>query len=94
MKTAKALGIVKGDFIVTPSGFPGIIVADAHTSMPMVEVWGLAHEVGSIYAEQLKKITRKDFLRRVENWVCCYTGCEELRPFSPLAKKLLKGIER
>jgi hypothetical protein len=52
MKTAKALGFKKGDFVHT-GAFPGIIVSDAHTRTPVCEVWGYEHETGSAYADDM-----------------------------------------
>jgi len=58
MKTAKALGFKKGDCvrIVVDSGFVGVLMSDVHTATPCAEVWGFEHEMGSVYAEHLKKI--------------------------------------
>lgn len=60
MKTAKALGFKKGDFVHTGS-FPGIIVGDVHTRTPTCEVWGFEHETGSAYAEDLTLLNWEDF---------------------------------
>lgn len=59
MKTAKALGFKKGDCVrvVVGTGFVGVIMSDAHTATPCCEIWGFAHEGGSVYAEHLVKIT-------------------------------------
>ena len=52
MQTAKALGFKKGDFVHT-GAFPGIVIGDAHTRTPTCEVWGMEHEAGSAYADDL-----------------------------------------
>lgn len=64
MKTAKALGFKKGDCVIigsTHTAFPsscfvGVLVSDVHTSTPCCEVWGLAHEAGSVYAHEIVKV--------------------------------------
>lgn len=61
MKTAKSLGINKGDFVMTGAGFPAIVIGQAHTATPLCEVWGFEHECGSDYAERLSKITKVQF---------------------------------
>ena len=60
MKTAKALGFKKGDFVHT-GAFPGIIMGDVHTAAPTCEVWGFEHEMGSAYSEDLTFLTWEDF---------------------------------
>lgn len=60
MKTAKALGFKKGDFV--SNGFPGIIIGNAHTATPLLEVWGVEHECGSAYAQDLQKLTFEQFV--------------------------------
>jgi hypothetical protein len=62
-KTAKALGINKGDFVQTDSGFVGIVIGGANTYCPLCEVWGIYQELGSTYAEQLTKISKEEFLQ-------------------------------
>lgn len=61
MKTAKALGFKKGDLVRTEMGFPGVIIGEAHTRAPLLEVWGLEQEMGSAYAEELERIDRERF---------------------------------
>ena len=61
MQTAKKLGLVKGDFIITSMRWAGIIISDAHTATPCCEVWGLEHEMGSCYAEELYKCNFETF---------------------------------
>ncbi len=65
MKTGKALGFKKGDFVHT-GFFPGIIIQDVHTFTPMCEVWGIEHEMGSGYAYQFKKLTAEEFFSAVD----------------------------
>lgn len=60
MKTGKALGFKKGDFVHT-GAFPGIIISDVQTFAPCCEVWGFEHEMGSAYAEDLTPLTWEDF---------------------------------
>ncbi len=62
MQTAKALGFKKGDFVHTGL-FPGILIGDVHTTTPLCEVWGLEHECGSAYANELRKLTYDEFVR-------------------------------
>ena len=61
MKTAKALGFKKGDLVVTRMGFPGVIIQDVNRATPLLEVWGLEQEMGSVYAEELRAIDRERF---------------------------------
>ena len=60
MKTGKALGFKKGDFVHT-GAFPGIIISDVQTFAPCCEVWGFEHEMGSAYAEDLTPLTWEGF---------------------------------
>lgn len=60
MKTGKALGFKKGDFVHT-GAFPGIIISDVQTFAPCCEVWGLEHEMGSAYAEDMTLLTWENF---------------------------------
>jgi hypothetical protein len=60
MKTAKALGFKKGDFVHTGS-FPAIVIGDVHTAAPTVEAWGYEHEMGSAYADNLTLLSWKEF---------------------------------
>lgn len=84
MKTAKALGFKKGDCVrvVVDSGFVGVIISDAHTATPCCEVWGFEHEMGSVYAEHLVKITPAELKRDVYY-------LQDPHPFSKEAKKAL-----
>jgi hypothetical protein len=61
MKTGKALGLKKGDFVFT-GAFPGIIIGEVHTRTPLCEVWGLEHESGSVYASELRKLRKEEFV--------------------------------
>ena len=60
MLTAKKLGFKKGDFVHTGT-FPGIVIGDVDTATPRCEVWGVEHEMGSAYAEDLTLMTWEDF---------------------------------
>ena len=60
MKTGKALGFKKGDFVHT-GAFPGIIISDVQTFAPCCEVWGFEHEMGSAYAEDMTLLTWEKF---------------------------------
>lgn len=53
--SASALGFKVGDFVMSPL-FPAVIVGDVHTKTPMIEAWGVEHELGSAYAKELRKI--------------------------------------
>ncbi len=85
MKTAKALGFKKGDFVFTGM-FPAIIISDAHTATPCCEVWGIEHESGSVYAHELRRITKDEFIN-----ACIDQGhVVPLNPYSDVAKEALK----
>lgn len=58
---AKPVGIPKGAY-VSANGFPGI-VRDGYTRgrTRLVEVWGLAHEMGSVYSHQIREISAEEF---------------------------------
>lgn len=62
MATAKSLGINKHDCITTSMGFVGIVIGGANTATPLCEVWGLYHELGSVYANELTKITKAELM--------------------------------
>ena len=83
--SAKSLGFQKGDFVYTGS-FPGILVSDLHTSTPIVEVWGMEHEMGGVYATDLKKITGQQFMDYAREWG--FDG----RAYSREAQKALKML--
>lgn len=85
MKTAKALGFVKGDFVWT-GAFPGILVSDVHTSTPVAEVWGFDHESGSVYAHDLRKLTKAEFLAAAGRYG--FDGSA----YSEVAKAALAGV--
>lgn len=83
MKTAKALGFKKGDFVHTGS-FPGIVVGDAHTRTPTCEVWGFEHETGSAYAEDLTLLTWENFQELAKRYGFDGTA------YDPAAKEAVK----
>lgn len=58
--TAKALGFKKGDFVTT-GYFPAIVAGHVNTSTPLCEVWGVEHECGSAYANELRRISFVEF---------------------------------
>ena len=82
--TGKALGFKKGDCIAT-GPFVGVIMSDVHTTTPCCEIWGVAHEGGSCYARDLKKIT-------VEQLKQSPFYKQDPHPFSKEGKKALGGI--
>jgi hypothetical protein len=84
MKTAKALGFKKGDFVFT-GAFPGIVISDVNSATPCCEVWGFEHESGSAYAQDLAHLTKGEFIA-----ACRAQGHTELAPFSDVAKEALK----
>ena len=62
MKTAKALGFKKGDFVMSPL-FPAIITGHANSATPEIEAWGSGdHEIGSCYAEEMLKVSPEAFI--------------------------------
>lgn len=81
MKTAKALGLKKGDCVLN-GPFVGVIISDAHTATPCCEIWGVAHEGGSVYASDLVKTT-KEVVKAHPYFLM------DPRPFSKEAKKAL-----
>ena len=68
MDTAKKLGYKKGDFVLTAMGWGAIIISDAHTATPCCEVWGLEHEMGSVYATDLTRMSFAEFKAVAENY--------------------------
>lgn len=86
MTSAKKLGFKKGDFVFTGT-FPGIIIGDVHTWTPTCEVWGFEHECGSVYAHELKRLTREEFMAMAKG-----LGYETISPRTDEAKKALKGV--
>lgn len=58
--TAKARGFRKGDYALTGYGFVAKLISMVHTTTPLCEVWGLEHEFGSVYADELIKISQAD----------------------------------
>jgi hypothetical protein len=84
MTTAKSLGFKKGDFILTEAGFPGILISDINTGTPCAEVWGFEHEGGSVYADQIRKVSYDDF------WSACEAyGHKGLQPFSDVSRRAI-----
>jgi hypothetical protein len=58
----KAQGIRRGDFVSIDNTFIGIVKDNfVNRTTRMVDVWGIAHEMGSVYASQLKKISKSEF---------------------------------
>jgi len=61
MRTAKAMGFVKGDFAIDREfGFIHKLIQGLNTATPLCEVWGFEHEFGSAYAENLTKISEEE----------------------------------
>ena len=83
MKTAKALGFKKGDFVHTGS-FPGIVIGDANTRTPTCEVWGFEHEMGSAYADDLVLLNWPTFQSLAKRY-----GFDETA-YSEVAKEAIK----
>lgn len=83
MDTAKKLGFKKGDFVYT-GAFPGVVVQFVNTTTPLCEVWGFEHEAGSVYAKDLKKLTKAEFLA-----LAAQNGHTVLEPFTKEAKAVL-----
>ena len=86
MQTAKALGFKKGDFVHTGS-FPGIVIGDAHTRTPTCEVWGLEHEMGSAYADDLVLLNWPTFKSLAERYGFDGTA------YSEVAKEAIKSAK-
>lgn len=76
---AKDMGYKKGDFIWT-GAFPGILISDLHTMTPMCEVWGFEQEMGSVYAKDLKRMSKDEFLQAAQK-------CGHSLPLKPYAKE-------
>lgn len=87
MKTAKALGFAKGDFVFT-GAFPGIIISDAHTATPCCEVWGFEQEMGSCYAYDLRKLSYPEFVQAVKD-----QGYDKIEPYSKVSKTVIACAE-
>jgi hypothetical protein len=60
-EAVKPAGIAKGAYVVA-NGFPGIM-RDGYTKgrTRLVEVWGIAHEMGSAYSHQIREISAEEF---------------------------------
>jgi hypothetical protein len=86
MQTAKALGFKKGDFVHT-GAFPGIVIGDAHTRTPTCEVWGMEHEMGSAYADDLVLLNWPSFKALAERY-----GFDE-KAYSEVAKEAIKNAK-
>ena len=86
MQTAKALGFKKGDFVHT-GAFPGIVIGDAHTRTPTCEVWGMEHEMGSAYADDLVLLNWPTFKSLAERY-----GFDE-KAYSEVAKEAIKNAK-
>lgn len=83
MKTGKALGFKKGDFVYT-GAFPGIIISDVQTFAPCCEVWGIEHEMGSAYATDLRRLSFAQFVEMATQYG--FDGSA----YSAVAKKAIK----
>lgn len=83
MKTAKSLGFSKGDLVHTGL-FPGIIIGHANTGTPLCEVWGVEQELGSVYAEDLSRLSWPNFLVELAS-----LGYTKASGFSPEAKAVI-----
>lgn len=81
--TGKARGFKKGDFVDT-GAFPGIIISEVHTFAPCCEVWGIEHEMGSAYADDLRKLTKEEFVEAATRYGFDGTA------YSTVAKAALK----
>ncbi len=52
----------KGAFVVTSVGFPAVVQDNYHNrTTRLLEVWGLAHEWGSEWANELKPVSKESF---------------------------------
>ncbi len=52
----------KGAFVVTSVGFPAVVQDNYHNrTTRLLEVWGLAHEWGSEWADELKPASKESF---------------------------------
>ena len=69
MTTAKALGFKKGDYAINQMGWVCKLIQYVNTTTPMCEVWGFEHEFGSVYANELNKISEQEALRIIERGV-------------------------
>ena len=57
----------KGDLVVTSVGFPGIVQDNyGNRTTRLLEVWGLEHEWGSEWADELKPVSKEEFEARKE----------------------------
>lgn len=87
MKTAKALGYAKGDFVMS-GPFPAIIIADVNRSTPCLEVWGIYQESGSAYAHDLRPIDYPTFIMHVRG-----NHPLPLTPYSDVSKKAIRDAQ-
>ena len=54
----------KGDYVITPLGFPAIVMDNMTKSKTrMIHAFGMAEDTGSAYAVELKKISEPEFER-------------------------------
>lgn len=65
--SGKKLGLRVGDFVHT-GAFPAVIISDVGTYAPCCEVFGLEQELGSVYAHDLKPITKEQFITLAEDF--------------------------
>ncbi|MFQ5793019.1 MAG: hypothetical protein ACE5JI_21320, partial [Acidobacteriota bacterium] len=52
----------KGDYVVTSFGFPAIVQDNyRNRNTRLLEVWGICHEWGSEYADELRPVSQETF---------------------------------
>ncbi len=92
MKSAKALGFIKGDVVQTEKGqgFPAILIGDAHMTTPLCEVWGFEREMGSVYSEDLVKISDEKFLELIAH----YGHSKPASSVSKAAQEVINRLQR
>lgn len=59
--TGASLGLKKGDLCINRMGWACKIISDARTFAPCCEVWGPFHELGSVYASELRVVDEATF---------------------------------
>lgn len=67
LKTARALGISKSDFVHTGT-VPGILIDKSNKKMPVCEIWGFEHTTAQVYACEMVKISYEEFLAECLKW--------------------------
>lgn len=88
MRTAKKMDFKKGDFIFNGL-FPGIIIQNVNTSTPLCEIWGIEHEMGSVYATDLRKLSFDEF----QVMVRAQSHELEIKSDSEVGRKAIKDAE-